>query len=35
VLDKPFDIDDLVDAAAHAVGASVPFDSTPQAEERR
>ena len=35
VLGKPFDIDELVDAVAHAVGAAVPFDSSPQAEEQR
>jgi DNA-binding response OmpR family regulator len=35
VLGKPFDIDELVDAVAHAVGAAVPFESSPQAEERR
>ena len=35
VLGKPFDIDELVDAVAHAVGNSVPFDSSPVAEERR
>jgi DNA-binding response OmpR family regulator len=35
LLGKPFDMDELVDAVAHAVGTSVRFDSSPEADERR
>ena len=35
VLSKPFDLDDLVDAVARAVGHAVPFDRTPAAEPER
>ena len=35
VLDKPFDLDDLIDAVAKATGESVPFDRSQAADERR
>ena len=35
VLGKPFDVDEMVDAVAHAVGVSVRFDSSPEAERQR
>jgi hypothetical protein len=35
VLDKPFDLDDLLDTVALAVGHAVPFDASPAAEAAR
>jgi DNA-binding response OmpR family regulator len=35
VITKPFDMDELVDTVASAVGAAVPFNSSSQAEEQR
>jgi CheY-like chemotaxis protein len=35
VLDKPFELDDLLEAVAVAVGASAPFDDSPKAESAR
>jgi len=35
IVRKPFDLDELVDTVASAVGAAVPFDYSVQAEERR
>jgi CheY-like chemotaxis protein len=35
VLSKPFDLDELVDSVARAVGHAVPFDPAPGAEARR
>ena len=35
VLCKPFDLDELVDAAAGAVGHAAPFDASPAAEAQR
>ena len=35
VLDKPFDLDDLLAVVARATGHAVPFDRSPEAEARR
>jgi hypothetical protein len=35
IITKPFDMDELVDTVASAVGAAVPFNSSSQAEEQR
>jgi DNA-binding NtrC family response regulator len=35
VLSKPFDLDELVDIVAHAVGHAAPFDPAPGAEAQR
>ena len=35
VISKLFDMDELVDTVASAVGAAVPFNSSSQAEEQR
>jgi CheY-like chemotaxis protein len=35
VLDKPFDLDDLLATVAGAVGQSIPFDASPAAEAAR
>lgn len=35
VLDKPFNLDDLLDTVARAVGHAVPFDASPAAEAAR
>jgi CheY-like chemotaxis protein len=35
VLDKPFDLDDLLETVARAVGHAVPFDASPAAEAAR
>lgn len=35
VLNKPFDLDELVDVVARAVGHAVPFDPSPAAEAQR
>jgi CheY-like chemotaxis protein len=35
VISKPFDIDELIDTVAHAVGHAVPFDPSPAAEVLR
>ena len=35
VLGKPFDLDELIDVVAQAVGHAVPFDPSPSAEAQR
>jgi len=35
VLNKPFDLDELVDVVARAVGHAIPFDPSPAAEAQR
>jgi hypothetical protein len=35
VLDKPFDLDALLETVARAVGEAVPFDASPGAEAAR